>query len=272
MSEQILQKNVHDSVATLTLNSPGNLNALSEAMIDTLHGELDEIARSGTVRCVILKGSGNAFCAGHDLKELTQGRQSEDGGKDYFHAIFKKCSAMMRGILEMPQPVIAQVHGVAAAAGCQLVATCDMAVASADARFGVNGVNIGLFCSTPMVALSRNIPRKQAIEMLTTGRFVSADEALKLGLINKVAPSGALDNETAALAVKVASKLQAAVKIGKRAFYDQLQMPIDQAYDHTGGVMVENMLYRETAEGISAFLEKRTPEWSDENGRAKSMS
>lgn len=263
MPEQILQRDVRGGVATLTLNSPGNLNALSEAMIDALRGDLDDISRSGAVRCVILKGSGNAFCAGHDLKELTQGRQSEDGGKDYFHTIFKKCSAMMRGILAMPQPVIAQVHGVAAAAGCQLVATCDLAVASADARFGVNGVNIGLFCSTPMVALSRNIPRKQAIEMLTTGRFVSADEALNLGLINKVAPAGDLDNETAALAAKVASKLQAAVKIGKRAFYDQLQMPIDQAYAYTGEVMVKNMLHGDTAEGISAFLEKRAPAWSE---------
>ena len=261
MSEQILLKKVHDGVATLTLNSPGNLNALSEAMIDALHTALGEIAQTNAVRCVILNGSGNAFCAGHDLKELTQGRQSEDGGKDYFHRIFKKCSAMMSSILQMQQPVIAQVHGVAAAAGCQLVATCDMAVAAADARFGVNGVNIGLFCSTPMVALSRNIPRKQAIEMLTTGRFVSADEACRLGLINRVAPSDALDSETAALAATVASKLQAAVKIGKRAFYDQLQMPIDQAYAYTGKVMVENMLYRDTAEGISAFLEKRAPGW-----------
>ena len=263
MSEQILLKKLHGGVATLTLNSPGNLNALSETMIDRLHTALDEISQTGAVRCVILKGSGNAFCAGHDLKELTQGRQSEDGGKGYFQKIFKKCSAMMSSILTMPQPVIAQVHGVAAAAGCQLVATCDMAVASPDAQFGVNGVNIGLFCSTPMVALSRNIPRKQAIEMLTTGRFIRADEACRLGLINRVVPSVSLDSETAALAAKVASKLQAAVKIGKRAFYDQLQMPVDQAYAHTGAVMVENMLYRDTAEGISAFLEKRTPDWSN---------
>ena len=263
MPEQILLRESRDGVATLTLNSPANLNALSEAMIDALHAALVEIAETGGTRCVILKGSGKAFCAGHDLKELTQGRQSEDAGKDYFHRIFKKCSAMMVSILKMPQPVIAQIHGVAAAAGCQLVATCDMAVASPDARFGVNGVNIGLFCSTPMVALSRNIPRKMAIEMLTTGRFLNAGEACRLGLINKVAPAESLDSETAALAASVASKLQAAVKIGKRAFYDQLQMPIEKAYAHTGGVMVENMLYRDTAEGISAFLDKRAPEWSN---------
>ncbi|MDE0111404.1 MAG: enoyl-CoA hydratase [Albidovulum sp.] len=262
MQQEILKRYDRDGVSTLTLNSPTNLNALSEAMIDALASTLSEIAEDKSVRVLVLQGAGKAFCAGHDLKEMTQGRQAPDGGKAYFKMIFDKCAAMMTAIARLPQPVIAKVHGVAVAAGCQLVATCDMAISSEDARFGVNGVNIGLFCSTPMVALSRNIPRKVAFELLTTGDLIPADRAHELGLVNRVVASSELDRATGEIARKVAGKLGAAVKIGKLAFYEQAQMTVDRAYEYAGSVMVENMLYRDTEEGISAFLEKRPPSWS----------
>ncbi|MEX0364746.1 MAG: enoyl-CoA hydratase, partial [Ruegeria sp.] len=185
----------------------------------------------------------------------------EEGGKAYFQDLFDRCARMMMSIQSLPQPVIAQVHGIATAAGCQLVASCDLAVAAEGTRFGVNGVNIGLFCSTPMVALSRNIPRKHAFEMLTTGQFIPATRAEELGLVNRIVPPEALEAETRALADTLAAKLGAAVKIGKQAFYQQMQMPLDQAYAYTRDVMVENMLYRDTEEGIAAFIEKRDPDW-----------
>lgn len=257
----ILERNDTGAVAHLTLNTPEKLNALSDAMLAALQDQFDALAETPEIRAVVLKGAGKAFCAGHDLKEMTAGRQAEDGGKAYFKDLFDRCARMMTSVQRLPQPVIAQVHGIATAAGCQLVASCDMAVAAEGTRFGVNGVNIGLFCSTPMVALSRNIPRKQAFEMLTTGQFIPAEKAEALGLINKVVPQDQLDSATADLAELVAGKLGAAVKIGKQAFYEQLQMPLDQAYGYTGDVMVENMLYRDTAEGIAAFLEKRSPDW-----------
>lgn len=257
----ILERNDTGAIARLTLNAPEKLNALSDAMLAALKAEFDRLADQPHIRAVILAGTGKAFCAGHDLKEMTLGRQAEDGGKAYFADLFSRCGEVMLAIRALPQPVIAQPHGIATAAGCQLVASCDMAVAAEGTRFGVNGVNIGLFCSTPMVALSRNIPRKQAFEMLTTGEFIDTDRALQLGLINRAVPHDQLETATNALAETVASKLGAAVKIGKEAFYNQLEMPLDQAYIYTGDVMVENMLYRDTAEGISAFLEKRPPEW-----------
>jgi enoyl-CoA hydratase/carnithine racemase len=263
MTQEILQRVDKDAVAILTLNTPKSLNALSDAMLETLHNALDDIADTPKIRAVILRGTGKAFCAGHDLKEMTAGRQMEDGGQAYFSDLFSRCGALMQRILTLPQPVIAQVHGIATAAGCQLVATCDMAVAADTTRFGVNGVNIGLFCSTPMVALSRNIPRKRAFEMLTTGQFLLASEAEGLGLINRAVPDEALEEETLKLAQTVAGKLGKAVKIGKQAFYEQLQMPIDQAYNYTGDVMATNMMYKDTAEGISAFLEKREPTWKN---------
>jgi enoyl-CoA hydratase/carnithine racemase len=210
---------------------------------------------------VVLRGAGRAFCAGHDLREMQAGRQAEDGGRAYFADLFKRCAAVMQAIPRLPQPVIAAVHGIATAAGCQLVASCDMAVAAEGTRFGVNGVNIGLFCSTPMVALSRVVPRKAAFEMLTTGAFIEADRAAALGLINRVVPAERLSDETQALAATVAGKLGAAVRIGKRAFHEQIEMGLAAAYDHTGAVMVENMLWRDTAEGIAAFLDKRKPDW-----------
>lgn len=257
----ILERNDTNAVAHLTLNMPEKLNALSDAMLAELQAQFDELAETPSIRAVVLNGAGKAFCAGHDLKEMTAGRQAEDGGKAYFKDLFDRCATMMMSIQKLPQPVIAQVHGIATAAGCQLVASCDMAVAAEGTRFGVNGVNIGLFCSTPMVALSRNIPRKQAFEMLSTGQFIPAEKAEAYGLINKVVPHDQLESATAEMAETVASKLGAAVKIGKQAFYEQLQMPISDAYTYAGDVMVENMLYRDTAEGIAAFLEKRPPDW-----------
>ncbi|MDF1801442.1 enoyl-CoA hydratase [Thalassovita sp.] len=257
----LLERHDTGAIAHLKLNDPGTLNALSDGMLAALQEEFGRLSEDRSIRAVILSGEGKVFCAGHDLKEMTAGRQAKDGGKAYFKDLFDRCARMMMSVQKLPQPVIAQVHGIATAAGCQLVASCDMAVAAEGTKFGVNGVNIGLFCSTPMVALSRNIPRKKAFEMLSTGQFIPADQAESMGLINAVVPQDQLATATQDLAGRVAEKLGAAVKIGKQAFYEQIQMPLDQAYAYTGDVMVENMLYRDTAEGIAAFLEKRPPNW-----------
>ncbi|SDN89690.1 Enoyl-CoA hydratase/carnithine racemase [Lutimaribacter pacificus] len=257
----LLERHDTGAVAHLTLNAPEKLNALSDAMLAALQAEFDRLRHDTATRAVIIKGAGKVFCAGHDLKEMTAGRQAEDGGKAYFKDLFDRCARMMTTIRSLPQPVIAQAHGIATAAGCQLVASCDMAVAAEGTKFGVNGVNIGLFCSTPMVPLSRNIPRKHAFEMLSTGQFIPAERAEALGLVNRVVPHEQLDTVTQELAETVAAKLGAAVKIGKEAFYNQIEMPLDAAYDYAGDVMVQNMLYRDTAEGIAAFLEKRPPDW-----------
>lgn len=262
MTDAILLRDDRDGIATLTLNTPGSLNALSDAMLVALKGTFAALAEDRSVRVVILKGAGKAFCAGHDLKEMQAGRQAADKGRAYFADLFARCAEVMQMIPALPQPVIAEVHGIATAAGCQLVASCDMAVAAEGTRFGVNGVNIGLFCSTPMVALTRNVPRKVAFEMLTTGQFIDAARAAEVGLVNHVVSHDALAAETRALAETVAGKLTAAVKIGKRAFYDQIEMTRAEAYDHAAAVMVENMLWRDTEEGISAFIEKRKPDWS----------
>lgn len=261
MTDDLVTDKRAGAIATLTLNSPKTLNALSDAVMQALHDKLDDLAETPEIRAVVLNGAGKAFCAGHNLKEMTAGRQAGDGGQAYFRDLFGRAAALMQRIQSLPQPVIAQVHGVATAAGCQLVASCDMAVAAHGTRFGVNGVNIGLFCSTPMVALSRNVPRKKAFEMLTTGRFIDAEEAERVGLINKAVPEEDLQGETADLAETVAGKLSPVVKIGKAAFYDQLQMPTDQAYDYTGDVMTQNMMMQDTAEGIAAFLDRRKPKW-----------
>ena len=263
MSEDILLREDHGHVAHLTMNSPKNLNALSDAMLAALMAEFERLENDRSARVVVIKGAGKAFCAGHDLKEMQAARQSPDGGKAYFADLFKRCSAMMLRLQSLPQPVIAQVHGIATAAGCQMVASCDLAVAAEGTRFGVNGVNIGLFCSTPMVALTRNIPRKFAFEMLTTGEFISAERAAELGLVNRSVPEERLAEETADLARTIAAKLDLAVKIGKRAFYEQIEMPVEAAYEYAGLVMVENMLARDTDEGITAFLEKRAPDWQE---------
>jgi len=262
MTEALVRCDVAERVAVVEMNRPQALNALSDGLLAALTGTLTELAADPGVRVVVLKGAGKAFCAGHDLKEMQAGRAAPDKGAAYFADLFTRCGALMQLIPAMPQPVIAQVQGIATAAGCQLVASCDMAVAAEDTRFGVNGVNIGLFCSTPMVALSRNIPRKQAFEMLTTGEFIPAERARDLGLINRIAPPDRLEAETMQLAHMVAGKLGAAVRIGKRAFYEQAGLPLDRAYDYTRDVMVENMLLRDTDEGINAFIEKRKPDWA----------
>lgn len=258
----ILERNDTNAIAHLRMNAPERLNALSDEMLAALQAEFDALKEDRTIRAIILSGTGKAFCAGHDLKQMTAGRQSKDRGQAYFRDLFDRCTRLMLTIPTLPQPVIAQVHGIATAAGCQLVATCDLAVAADDTRFGVNGVNIGLFCSTPMVALSRNIARKQAFEMLTTGKFISAAKAESLGLINHAVPADALASTTQQLAQTLADKLGSAVTVGKQAFYEQIQMPIAQAYDYTADVMVQNMLQKDTEEGISAFIGKRPPEWS----------
>jgi len=261
MTDPILLRDDADGIATLTMNTPASLNALSDAMLAALADSFARLAQDRTIRVVVLRGAGKAFCAGHDLKEMQAARAGADKGAAYFHDLFSRCAAVMQAIPALPQPVIAEVQGIATAAGCQLVASCDLAVAAEGTRFGVNGVNIGLFCSTPMVALSRNVPAKVAFEMLTTGQFIDAARAREVGLVNRVVAPDALSSETRTLALLLASKLTAAVRIGKRGFYDQLGLPLDQAYAQTGSVMVENMLWRDTEEGIAAFLEKRPPDW-----------
>ncbi|MCL1629765.1 enoyl-CoA hydratase [Roseibaca sp. V10] len=262
MEDEILTCDVSEGVARLVMNRPGKLNALSDAMLAALTDRLTALGADPDIRVIILAGAGKAFCAGHDLKEMQAGRATLDGGAAYFNDLFARCGALMQLIPSLPQPVIAEVHGIATAAGCQLVATCDMAVAAEGTRFGVNGVNIGLFCSTPMVALTRNIGRKAAFELLTTGQFVDAARATELGLINRAVPHDRLQAETRALAQTIAGKLTAAVRIGKAAFYEQAQMDLAEAYSHTGRVMADNMLLRDTDEGITAFLEKRSPDWA----------
>ncbi|WP_417601746.1 enoyl-CoA hydratase [Pararhodobacter oceanensis] len=261
MAEALVLCDVTEDIAVVTLNRAQALNALSDGLLAALKEALGRIAADERIKVVVIRGAGKVFCAGHDLKEMQAGRAAEDKGAAYFADLFSRCGEIMQMIPQMPQVVIAQVHGIATAAGCQLVASCDMAVADEHTRFGVNGVNIGLFCSTPMVALTRNLPRKQAFEMLTTGEFINAARALDLGLINRIA-SEDLERETLDLARTVAGKLGAALRIGKRAFYDQIDLPLAQAYAHTGAVMVENMLLRDTDEGIAAFIEKRRPDWA----------
>lgn len=257
----ILQRHDTGAIAHLTMNAPQKLNALSDEMLAALQAQIVSLRSETQIKVVILSGTGKGFCAGHDVKQMNGARINADGGKSYFQDLFARCTAMMIGLQELPQVVIAQVHGIATAAGCQLVASCDLAVASDGTKFGVNGVNIGLFCSTPMVALSRNIPRKQAFELLTTGEFISATRAAELGLINHAVPTADLEAETLKLAKTIASKLGSAVKIGKQAFYQQLQMPLDQAYAYTSEVIVENLLHQDTIEGMEAFAEKRPPNW-----------
>ena len=249
------------AISRLLLNQPSRLNVLSDDLLNTLQDELISIEKSKNIRCLIISGAGNGFCAGHDLKEMTNKRQNPDGGVAYFRDLFVRCSKMMTTIRSLPQPVIAQVHGIATAAGCQLVASCDLAVADESARFGVNGVNIGLFCSTPMVALTRAVGRKRAFEMLVTGQFIEAKEAKEIGLINKISEIGQLEKTTDELAMQITSKLGDAVKIGKEAFYKQSEMNLKDAYDYTGAVMAENMMFEQTKKGINLFLDKKTPEW-----------
>jgi enoyl-CoA hydratase/carnithine racemase len=250
-------------IAYLTLNRPDARNVLSEAMIETLSSELDRIASDSSVRVVIVAGEGPAFCAGHDLKEMSARRANPDRGRTYFTDILERCSCLMERIVRTPQPIIAAVEGVATAAGCQLVASCDLAVAGAEARFCTPGVHIGLFCSTPMVALSRNVSRKHAMEMLLLGEMIGAERAAEMGLVNRIVARGEAVAEATGMARTIAQKSMVALKIGKRAFYDQLELDLTSAYRHAAAVMVENMLVQDAEEGIGAFLEKRRPNWQD---------
>jgi enoyl-CoA hydratase/carnithine racemase len=257
----VLLRDDADCVATLTLNRPQARNPLSEAMLAALSHMLTDLAANRAVKAVILNATGPVFCAGHDLKEMSARRADADRGRAYFTDILGRCSAMMQQITALPQPVIAAVEGTATAAGCQLVASCDLAVAGAEARFCTPGVHIGLFCSTPMVALSRNLSSKHAMEMLLLGEMVPAAGAARMGLVNRVVAAGGALAEAHRLASIIASKSPATVRIGKRAFYEQREMGLAAAYDHASAVMVENMLARDAEEGIGAFMEKRTPVW-----------
>ena len=251
------------SIAVLTLNRPASRNSLSEAMIGELHAALDDIRDDPRVRAVVIAANGPAFSAGHDMKELTARRSDGDRGRAYFAQMMNACSAMMQAIVHLPKPVVAAVQAIATAAGCQLVASCDLAVASEAASFATPGVDIGLFCSTPMVALSRNVPRKQAMEMLLTGEPISAATARDIGLINRVVAAGSERDAAIELAQKVALKSAYTVKLGKAAFYRQAEMSLSDAYRYAAEVMTENMMARDAEEGIGAFIEKREPKWQD---------
>ena len=253
----------NDGILRLVLNDLKRRNALSEAMLRKLDAALVEASDTPAVRVVVLAARGSAFCAGHDLKELTNGRNSPDGGKAYFSKIMTLCSEVMQTIVNSPKPVIAEVAGVATAAGCQLVASCDLAVAADTAQFSTPGVHIGLFCSTPMVALSRNVSHKHAMEMLLTGDMTTAHRAAEMGLVNRVVASENLKTETMAFARKIASKSSMTLATGKRAFYAQREMSLSEAYNYAAGVMVENMLTADASEGIGAFIEKRPANWQD---------
>ncbi len=252
-----------DGIALLSLNRPKARNTLSEAMLAGLRDNFADIAADQRVRAVVIYANGPVFSAGHDLKEITQRRRDPDGGRAYVKDLMQRCSLLMQSILKLPQPVIAAVEGVATAAGCQLVASCDLAIASTAARFATPGVQIGLFCSTPMVALSRNVSRKHAMEMLLTGDQVPAEDALRMGLVNRVVAAGTAGAEALKFARKISAKSALTVKIGKDAFYRQVEMNLADAYRCAVEVMVENMMARDAKEGIGAFIEKRDPKWED---------
>lgn len=263
--DAILLSELSDAgVLRLTLNNPARRNALSENMLATIQSALDTAADDTAVRVIVLASNGPAFSAGHDLKELTAGRAAADAGKAYFSKIMTQCSTMMQTIVRHPKPVIAEVRGIATAAGCQLVASCDLAYAALDSKFGTPGVNIGLFCSTPMVALSRNVAPKFAMEMLLTGDMTSAVRAAEIGLLNAAVAEDELTETVTAVALKIAGKSSMTLKTGKRAFYEQVEMSLSDAYDYAAGVMVDNMLKRDAEEGVNAFLEKRHAVWNDE--------
>jgi enoyl-CoA hydratase/carnithine racemase len=254
--EPILLRTDAGGVATLTLNRPTQFNALSEEMLTELQAALDAIAQDGSVRVVVIAGAGKAFCAGHDLKQMRANH-----AKEYMQKLFRQCGKVMMTIVQMPQPVIARVHGIATAAGCQLVAMCDLAVAADVVRFAVSGINVGLFCATPSVALSRNMGRKQALEMLLTGEFIGAAEAKERGLVNRVVPLDRLDDEVKALTDSICGKSAAAVGMGKQMFYRQMEMGLEGAYQLAVETMACNMMCEDAAEGIDAFMQKRKPEW-----------
>tara|TARA_B100002019_G_scaffold257260_1_gene241195 strand:+ start:18 stop:827 length:810 start_codon:yes stop_codon:yes gene_type:complete len=263
-NSQILETLKLDSgIMRINLNNPTNLNALSENMIDLIQINLDKASSDNDVRVIIISGEGSTFSSGHDLKELRTARNNSDKGKDFFKKIMVKCSKMMQSIINNPKPVIAEVGGTATAAGCQLVASCDLAYANKTAKFATPGVNIGLFCSTPMVALSRNLSNKHSMEMLLTGDLISSDKAFKIGLINNILENSSLKSYVETQALKISKKSSATLKIGKSAFYKQINMNLSDAYDYASNVMVENMLKLDAVEGIDAFINKRKPRWHD---------
>jgi enoyl-CoA hydratase/carnithine racemase len=255
-AEPILLRADDKGIATLTLNRPAQFNSLSQAMMTELQAALDAIAADPSVRVVVIAGAGKAFCAGHDLKEMRANYT-----KEFQQALFRQCSKLMMTLTELPQPVIARVHGIATAAGCQLVSMCDLAVAAQEARFAVSGINVGLFCSTPGVGLSRNMGRKQAMEMLLTGDFIDAETARSRGLVNRVVPADQLDAQVRQLAESIRAKSPVAVSMGKQMFYKQLEMGLDAAYQYAAEVMACNMMAEDAAEGIDAFIDKRKPQW-----------
>lgn len=261
MNEPVLLREDQGPVTLLTLNRPEARNSLSAEMIAALDGAIAEIGGVDAVRAIVITGAGTAFSSGHDLKELTAHRNDPDRGRGFFAKTLAACAEMMLAIVHCPKPVIAAVNGIATAAGCQLVASSDLAVASQDARFATPGVNIGLFCSTPMVALSRNVSRKAAMEMLLLGEMVSAEDAKSLGLVNRVVAPDRVVNEALELGRQIATKPKRTLRIGKEAFYRQLDMTLEDAYAYASGVMVENMLDAEAEEGIGAFIDKRQPRW-----------
>jgi len=262
MAEPILIREDHGAVARLTLNSPRSLNALSDELLAALAEAFASLEEDRTIRAVVIAAAGKVFSAGHDLKQMQAARNSADGGRAYYEGLFRRCGEVMQAIPALPQPVIAEVHTIAAAAGLQLAASCDMVVAAQGTRFGLNGVNLGLFCTTPSVAISRAVPAKVAFEMAATGEFIDTDRALAVGLIYRIAAPETLTEETMALAEVVASKLDVAISLGKQGFYAQLARPLDAAYNIAEPVMAENMMEADTAEGIQAFIEKRKPDWT----------
>lgn len=260
-SGPVLMEERKGAIAILTLNRPQASNSLSEALLSALQEAIDRTSAQSDVRAAVIAANGPAFSAGHDMKEMTARRSDADGGLAYFQALMDRCSLMMQAIVRSPKPFIAAVEGVATAAGCQLVATCDLAVAGMDARFATPGVNIGLFCSTPMVALSRNVPRKRAMEMLLLGEMLPAQDAAAYGLVNRVVPRGNALVEATGMAETIAAKSSATIAIGKEAFYRQLEVPLNRAYRDAAETMVRNMMFQDAAEGIGAFIEKRKPQW-----------
>ncbi len=258
-NEPVLLRSNDQGIATLTLNRPGKFNALSSELLAALQSELDAIAKDGSVRVVVLAAAGKAFCAGHDLGEMRA-----DPDTEAMTALFKQCSRMMMTLTEIPQPVIARVHGMATAAGCQLVAQCDLAVAVEEATFATSGINVGLFCSTPAVAVTRNLPRKQAMELLMTGEFIDAETARQYGLVNRVVPAEQLDAAVAELAGSIAAKSPLAVAFGKQLFYKQLEVGLEGAYEQASQVITANMQDNMTRAGLDAFVEKKPmPKWPD---------
>ena len=263
MQDILKIEKIQESIVRLTMNDEKTGNSLSDKMINTLSSIIKEISADKSIKVIIIASAGKIFCSGHNLKEITAARESSDHGENYFKNLFQSCSILMQSIVNCPKPVIAEVDGVATAAGCQLVASCDLAIASDSSSFATPGVNLGLFCSTPMVALSRNVKKKDAMKMLLTGDMIGSIEAKRISLINDHVPSKNLSIEVMNLARKIASKSMQTVKIGKSAFYKQAELSLHEAYKYTSEIMTENTLNEDAKEGISSFLEKRNPNWSD---------